>query len=211
LHIKSFVVSPVASNCYVVATSPDKGSPAVVIDPGDIELDAVFNYIREMAFDVQAVWLTHAHFDHVLGVDLVRDKYGVKALVHSDDLALWDGLQETVRKWMGQEVTALRAPDGFIADGDVVSLGSNKFRVWHTPGHSPGSVCFVSDEIAFTGDTLFAGSIGRADLPLSDGQAMQLSLQKLMQLPDTLQLYPGHMQPTTMQRERASNPFLQNI
>lgn len=211
MHVKSFVVSPVASNCYVVAESDGPGSSAILIDPGDLQLNHVFTYIDEMQFDIRAVWLTHAHFDHVLGVDLVRSKYGVPAFVHARDLPLWDMLAETVRKWIGQEVPSLKAPDGYFAEGDILSVGDTSFRVWETPGHSPGSVCFVADDVAFTGDTLFAGSIGRTDLPLSDSEEMQRSLKKLLDWPNRLSLYPGHMHATTMELERKTNPFLQNL
>ena len=208
MKIQSFVVSPFASNCYVLSLDAEEGRDAVIIDPGDTALEAVFRYIEENGLQVQAIWNTHAHLDHVMGVDVVRDRYGVQAFVHGDDLPVWDGLAQSARNWLSKEVSPLASPDGLWADGDEVSLGSHKFRIWHTPGHSPGSVCLVGDEVAFTGDTLFAGTIGRTDLPLSDASAMQTSLQKLLALPDGLQLFPGHMNPTSMAHERNTNPFL---
>ena len=211
MRLRAFVVSPIGSNCYVIAEDAAQGNQAVIVDPGDVSLDPVFDYIAKEHLEVVAVWNTHAHFDHVAGVDVVRNKFQVPAWVHADDLPLWDNLPAVMQQWLGKSVDALRAPDHFWKDGDVVALGQNKFTVWHTPGHSPGSVCLVGEQLVFTGDTLFAGSIGRTDLPLSDSQAMMKSLQRLLDLPDALELFPGHMQSTTMQRERMTNPFLRSV
>ncbi|MCF8565184.1 MBL fold metallo-hydrolase [Alicyclobacillus tolerans] len=210
MRLRAFVVSPIGSNCYVIAEDAAQGNQAVIVDPGDVSLDPVFDYIAKEHLEVVAVWNTHAHFDHVAGVDVVRNKFQVPAWVHADDLPLWDNLPAVMQQWLGKSVDALRAPDHFWKDGDVVALGQHKFTVWHTPGHSPGSVCLVGEQLVFTGDTLFAGSIGRTDLPLSDSQAMMKSLQRLLDLPDALELFPGHMQSTTMQRERMTNPFLRS-
>lgn len=211
MKIQSFVVSPLASNCYVLSLDAEEGHHAVVIDPGYVELGDVLRYIDANQLEVVAVWNTHAHLDHVMGVDLVRRRYNVPAYVHKDDLPLWENVAAMAQSWLGQEVPSLRDPDGFWQEGDEVSLGDHSFNIWHTPGHSPGSVVLVGDECAFTGDTLFAGSIGRTDLPLSDPQAMQDSLIKLLALPDELELYPGHMNSTTMGRERHSNFFLRDL
>ena len=210
MKIKSFVVSPVQSNCYVLSESDEAGSKAVIIDPGDINLQQVFDYIDEQGFQIIANWNTHAHFDHIMGVDIVRNRYNVPSYVHKADLPIWTELAQTVQAWIGQNVEPLNPPDGFFEDGDILCLGNDKFTVFHSPGHSPGSVCFVGTDIVFTGDTLFAGSIGRTDLPLSSGKAMFNSLKRLLEWQDHLVLYPGHMQSTTMERERRTNPFLQD-
>jgi glyoxylase-like metal-dependent hydrolase (beta-lactamase superfamily II) len=209
MKLTSFVVSPIGSNCYVLAEGDAPGAKAVVIDPGDTELDPVISYIDQHSLQVVAIWNTHAHFDHVLGVDVLRRRYHVPAIVHPADRPLWDAAHEVTRQWLGRTAEPLSPPDQYWQDGDVVELGSLRFTVWHTPGHSPGSVCLVGDDIAFTGDTLFAGSIGRTDLPLSDPAAMRQSLRRLLQWPDSLRLYPGHMRETTMGHERQWNPFLQ--
>ncbi len=211
MKIQSFVVSPVQSNCYVVSESDESGSKAVIIDPGDLNLQQVFDYIDSKGFQVIANWNTHAHFDHVMGVDIVRNRYHIASYVHEADLPIWNQLTQSVQAWMGKVVEPLNPPDGFFEDGDTISLGNEKFTVFHTPGHSPGCVCFVGTDVVFTGDTLFAGSIGRTDLPLSNGKAMLDSLKRLLDWPDHLVLYPGHMQSTTMERERRMNPFLQDI
>jgi hydroxyacylglutathione hydrolase len=209
MKIASFVVSPLASNCYVLAEAERPGAKAVVIDPGDTALEPVISYIEEGQLALQAIWCTHAHLDHVMGVDILRRRYGVPAVVHGADRPLWDTVHESVRLWLGREAEPLSPPDEVWQDGDVVTLGTLRFTIWHTPGHSPGSVCLVGDDVAFTGDTLFAGSIGRTDLPFSDPSAMQASLRRLLSLPDDLRLYPGHMGTTVMAHERRWNPFLQ--
>ncbi len=204
MNVKTFVLSPLQSNCYVVCD----GADCVVVDPGDVELEPVFEYIRENSLTVTAIWCTHAHFDHVLGVDLARQAFSVPALVHESDLPEWDDVPSRAKNWLSRDYPVLAPPDGTFKDNDTLFVGKRRFTVMHTPGHSPGSACFVGDTVAFTGDTLFAGTIGRTDLERSDPIAMQKSLQRLLALDDSLTLYPGHMQRTTMGDERAGNPFL---
>lgn len=208
--VKGFVVSPVQSNCYVLSESMDKGAKAVIVDPGDTELTAVFNYISNHEFHVVENWNTHAHFDHVMGVDIVRDRFSIQSNLHSADSDIWDELAPTAAAWTGRVVPPLRPVDRWLVDGETVRLGNNEFHVIHTPGHSPGSVCFVGEHFAFTGDTLFAGTVGRTDLPGSRADALSMSLERLKSLPGHLLLYPGHMQSTSMGHEMATNPFLLN-
>jgi hydroxyacylglutathione hydrolase len=208
MQVEAFVVSPVMSNCYVVSLPPEQGSLAVVIDPGDIRLEKVMDYITQHDLQVHAVWCTHAHFDHVMGVDVIRNQYGVPAYVHQADELLWREISESARSWIRVDVPSLEPPDAYFEDGQVISLGRHEFTIWHTPGHSPGSVCFIGSTIAFTGDTIFASSIGRTDLPYANGTDMEASLRRLLRLSDHLTLYPGHMARTTMDRERKTNPFL---
>lgn len=211
MKLSAFVISPIGSNCYVLAESEQPGAKAVVIDPGDTALQPVFNYINEHQFQVEAVWNTHGHFDHVMGVDLVRRKYNVPAYLHGLDVVVWDTMPEVTKQWLHRDVEPLSPPDQLWSGGDVATLGSLAFEIWHTPGHSPGSICLVGDEIAFTGDTLFAGSIGRTDFPLSSPEDMQSSLKRLLTLSDGLVVYPGHMRSSTIETERRTNPFLANL
>ncbi|GGJ06013.1 MBL fold hydrolase [Alicyclobacillus cellulosilyticus] len=207
LRVQAFVVSPLQANCYVVDAGED-GGEAVIIDPGDPDLAPVFAYVRAHRLRVAAVWCTHAHLDHIAGVDVVRAAFGVPVYVHRADLPLWESFPASVAAWYGRTAHPLAPPDRMWSDGDTVTVGSARFEVRHTPGHSPGSVCLVGEGVAFTGDTVFAGSIGRVDLPLADPAAMQASLQRIKGWPATLVLYPGHMGATTLARELASNPFL---
>lgn len=207
MRIEAFVVSQIGANCYVVAEDAP-GRDCVIIDPGDVLLDPVFAYIEQQQLSVQAVWNTHAHFDHVMGVDVARERYGVPAYLHAADLPIYDVVAQATLQMFAREVPPLQPVDGYLEEGQVVSLGANDFTVWHTPGHSPGSICLVGEQVAFTGDTLFAGTIGATHFHLGDPKAMERSLKRLVTLPDDLVVYPGHGRPTTMARERLSNPYL---
>lgn len=208
MRLQAFVVSPIRSNCYVLSQEDGDRREAVVIDPGDTALDDVFGYIGEHNLNVKAVWNTHAHFDHVMGVDIVRARYRVPAYVHAADMPIWNGVAQATKEMFGRTVPSLNPPDEFFEDGQKLTLGTDEFTVWHTPGHSPGSVCIVGETFAFTGDTLFAGTIGATHFYLGDQAAMEASLRELLQLDDDLTLYPGHGQPTTMGHERVTNVFL---
>lgn len=208
MQLASFVMGPIRSNCYVLAQDPGDGKDAVVIDPGDTELEPVFAYIDEHQLRVVAVWNTHAHFDHVMGVDLVRTRYNVPAYVNEADLPIWNGVAQATLEMFERQVPELGAPNGYLTDGQQLTLGAEKFVVWHTPGHSPGSICLIGETLAFTGDTLFAGTIGATHFFLGSPQAMETSLQRLQKLPDELAIYPGHGQPSTIGQERQSNPYL---
>lgn len=208
MDIRRFVVSQIQANCYVVSESLDKGAHAVIIDPGDTRLDEVFAYIDEHQFHIVANWNTHAHFDHVLGVDHVRNTYHCPSYLHPDDEVVWDEVPARAQEWTGEQAAPLRKPDEYYSDGDEVRLGDEVFTVWHTPGHSPGGVCLVGREWVFTGDTLFRSTIGRTDLPHADKAAMDNSLTRLLTLPQHLVVYPGHGDFTTMEQEQAHNRYL---
>lgn len=208
MEICRFVISPIRSNCYVLSESLDAGAQAVIVDPGDNNLADVFRYVEDHQFRVIANWNTHAHFDHVRGVDIVRERYGIPAYVHVDDAKIWEHMHLAVTQWVGETADALRPPDGFFAEGESLTLGDETFSVWHTPGHSPGGVCFVGQHMAITGDTLFRGTVGRTDLPESSPEAMETSLLRILVWPDALRIYPGHGDDTTMGEERQSNRYL---
>ncbi len=208
MHIQSFVISPIRSNCYVLAEADQPGAEAVIIDPGDINMQPVFQYIEEHKFRVVAIWCTHGHFDHVLGVDVARSRFPVQVYLHKADLVVWDQAPEVTAKWLGQHIEPIRHPDCYWDEGDVVRLGDTSWTIWHTPGHSPGSVCILGDGHAFTGDTLFAGTIGRTDFPTSDPAAMSRSLQRLRTWDDDIVIYPGHGPTSTIRAEKLHNPFL---
>lgn len=208
MHIASFVISPIGSNCYVLAESEEPGAKAVIIDPGDIHLQPVFEYIEKNGFEITEIWCTHGHFDHVAGVEVARKQYPVPVYLHAADLEVWDGAPGAAERWLGQTIPPLGEPDVFWKDGDVVKVGDIEWNVWHTPGHSPGSVCLLSAEHAFTGDTLFAGTIGRTDFPASSPLDMQKSLDRLCTWDDAIQIFPGHGKSSTMSIEKRTNPFL---
>ncbi|WAH38440.1 MBL fold metallo-hydrolase [Alicyclobacillus dauci] len=208
MEIRRFVVSPIQANCYVLSESLDKGARAVIVDPGDTDLTQVFTYIDDHEFKVEANWNTHAHFDHVLGVDIVRDKYHCPSYLHPDDQGVWDATPASTQQWIQRNVEPLNAPDEYYRDGDTVNLAGEVFTIWHTPGHSPGGVCLVGREFALTGDTLFRGTVGRTDLPKASPGAMDASLKRILEWDDNLVIYPGHGESTTFGVEREHNRFL---
>ncbi|MEP7345439.1 MAG: MBL fold metallo-hydrolase, partial [Gemmatimonadaceae bacterium] len=153
---------------------------------------------------------THAHVDHIGGVARIVQEFGVPVYLHPADLALYQ---------RGSEVATMfdipfeepPAPDHAFSDGDELALGDLRFRVMYTPGHAPGHVVLHGEGVAFVGDCLFAGSIGRTDLPLSDGAELERSLARIVALPEETVAYPGHGPTTTIAEELRTNPFLTGI
>lgn len=200
------VVGPLACNCYVVGD--DVTSQAIVIDPGD-DADAIAASLAARELSVTAIVATHAHFDHVLAAERLRALTGAPFHLHGDDLPLLEWMQESVRMFLGAESGPPPEVDTGAREGDVVAAGTVRLEVVHTPGHSPGSISLVSDEAVFSGDTLFAGSVGRTDLPGGDTKSLVDAVRsKLFALPGDLPVYPGHGPATTLDAERASNPFV---
>jgi glyoxylase-like metal-dependent hydrolase (beta-lactamase superfamily II) len=154
------------------------------------------------------VWITHGHLDHIGGIEGVRRRWpGVSVWLHDEDTPLYAAGEQAAALYgvpFEQPMPADRAYD----EGDTVRVGQSRFAVWHVPGHAPGHVALVGDGLVFGGDCLFAGSIGRTDLPLCDPGALVASLERLLTLPDATTVYPGHGPRTTIGRERVTNPFL---
>ena len=206
-------VGPFQSNCYIVR--PPGSGPAVVIDPGD-EPERILARLKGR--DVAAILLTHAHLDHIGGVAALAEATGAPVHLHPADRFLYDAAAEHARMF-GLRVETPPAPDVELADGDELAFGGSsgrdsgggaiEFTVRHTPGHSPGHVVFIGDGIAFVGDCVFAGSIGRTDLPGGDTATLLSSIRRhILSLPPDTVLYPGHMGPTTAGAEARTNPFL---
>ncbi|MFZ2504564.1 MAG: MBL fold metallo-hydrolase [Nocardioides sp.] len=218
--IAGFPAGPWATNCYVVATS--SGSECVVVDPGKDAAEGVAAVIAEHRLKPVAVLVTHGHIDHMWSVAPVAGTYDATAWIHPADRHLladpMAGISpETARQLLGQDVR-FAEPDDVreLSDGTTLELAGITFAVDHTPGHTPGSVTFRTphpqagiDQVLFSGDLLFAGSIGRTDLPGGDHPAMLRSLRdKVLTLPDDVVVLPGHGEQTSIARERATNPFL---
>lgn len=192
-------------NGFIVAD--DASREAVVVDPGE-DAEMFLERIEADGLTLRAVWLTHAHLDHILGVATVVDRTGVPVYLHPADRALYDAAANQ-GAWFGIPVDAPPPPQYELQAGDVLSIGRYRFAVRHVPGHSPGSVAFIGHGTAFVGDALFAGSVGRVDLPGGDAATLLASIRReLMVLPDETIVYSGHGPETTVGRERSSNPFL---
>lgn len=208
MNLKMSTVGSLFTNCYVVWCS--KTREAIVIDPGfdrQSEAGKVLGVLKDNGLNVKFIVNTHGHLDHTCGNGVVKSVTGAPILIHKLDA---DMLSEVRRRLFpfGSRVVSPSA-DGFLDDGDVVRFGEVALRVLHTPGHSPGSISLVGEDYVFTGDTLFAGSVGRVDLPGGSGKELVRSLQKLAVLPDGFGVYPGHGPVSTIGEEKRSNPFLQ--
>ncbi|GAA2802427.1 MBL fold metallo-hydrolase [Saccharopolyspora taberi] len=217
--VLGFPAGPLQANCYVLARGD--GQPCVVVDPGQEASEPLRAQLREHGLTPAAVLLTHGHFDHVFSAGEVCRAYDVPAWIHPDDrFMLADpgaALGPAGRQLFGDVAMAEPADVREIADGERLELAGITFEVTHTPGHTGGSVLFgtATDEggrLVLSGDTLFAGSIGRTDLPGGDHERMLHSLRtKVLPLADDTAVLPGHGPTTTIERERASNPFLQDL
>ncbi|MFQ5641266.1 MAG: MBL fold metallo-hydrolase [bacterium] len=195
-----------AENCYIVGC--EKTFEGVIIDPGD-EPDRILSTISELELQIKYILLTHAHLDHVKELAAVNRKLSVPVFMHRDDLFLLENLPAQAAAF-GLSITSAPRIDNYMNEGDRIDFGQESFTVLHTPGHSPGSVSFVSDSLAFVGDVLFSGSIGRTDLPGGDYETLMTSIRtKLIPLGADTILYSGHGPETTIAQEEKSNPFLQ--
>lgn len=207
LRVTSVVVGAFQENSYLVVD--EKSRHAVLVDPG-AEPERIVRLVRESGATLDAIWLTHAHVDHIGAIAGVERVWPVPVHLHPLDRPIFDR-GETIAQIYGIPFEQPDPPDAALADGDTLTVGESRFTVVHVPGHAPGHVVFVGDEIVLGGDLLFAGSIGRTDLPFADGAAMQHSLERLMTLSDDLVVHPGHGPATTIGAERATNPFLTGV
>ncbi len=209
--IESQAVAPFFKNGFVVACEDTR--EAVLIDPGD-EVESLLAFVERHTLAVQQILLTHAHVDHVTGVAVAKRVLGVPVRLHRDDLFLYERAVESGRLF-GLRVEPQPPIDAFYAPGEVIRFGSYDVRWHHTPGHCPGGVCLqigrrgTDGKDLFVGDTLFAGSIGRTDLPGGDYDVLIASITNvLFAFGDDAIVHPGHGPDTTIGHERRTNPFL---
>lgn len=208
MKIASVVVGAFQENTWLLVD--DREGKAVLIDPGD-EPDSVLHLLDQSGADLEAIWVTHGHLDHIGAIAELKRHHDVPIFLHPADLPLYTELAVQAARSYGIPFEAPPHPERTLAEGDRVTLGSLSFDVWHLPGHAPGHVAFIGHGVMFGGDVLFAGSVGRTDLPLSDGVAMRRSLERLTQLPASLRVLPGHGPETTIGEEMAANPFLTGL
>jgi glyoxylase-like metal-dependent hydrolase (beta-lactamase superfamily II) len=196
-------------NCYLLAD--DQSGRAVLIDPGD-EAERILDMVAAAHVTLDAIWLTHAHVDHIGAVAAVKRRFDVPVYLHPLDLPYYTRLSARAAEMYGIDFEQPDAPDAELADGQELACGGLRFQVMHVPGHAPGLVAFTGHGISFGGDLLFAGSIGRTDLPLGNPADMTASLGRYSAaLEDEVVVYPGHGPATTIGHEKRTNPFLTGL
>jgi hydroxyacylglutathione hydrolase len=204
--LRGFPVGPVGANCYIVGGGDTQD--VFVIDPGD-EADRILETLTRLNVRPIAIVNTHGHFDHLQAVDAVRRATGAPFWIHEAERETLDQGPARAKMLFGIDLPPSPTPDRWLTEGDRLAVGNLTLTVRHTPGHSPGGVCLVGDGVAFVGDTLFAGSIGRTDLPGADLATLLASIARvLLPLPDETACYPGHGPETTIGDEKRTNPFL---
>ncbi|UNC93697.1 MBL fold metallo-hydrolase [Candidatus Contubernalis alkaliaceticus] len=203
--LKKLEVGGFMSNCYIVGCSDTK--EAVVIDPGS-EPEVILATLEEMDLTVKYIIATHGHIDHIGAVKEVREATKAPVIIHEEDAALFENTHENLSMFVGSELI-LSPAEKIVVEGDTISFGNYNMKVIHTPGHTRGGISLNMDGVVFTGDTLFAASIGRSDLPGGNHRQLISAIkEKLFPLGDDTAVYPGHGPESTIGREKKVNPFL---
>jgi len=202
--LRMLVVGPIQANCYVLGCERTK--EAAVIDPGG-DVDKILMTLAKDKLHCVYIINTHGHFDHTGDNKRLKEVTGAKLVIHRADAPMILDQGSSGSMW-GMEVEDSPPPDSYVEEGDVITFGDISLQVLHTPGHSPGGISLLSDKMVFVGDTLFAGSIGRTDLPGGDYEELIRNVkEKIFPLGDDVVIYPGHGPKTTVGREKRSNPF----
>lgn len=208
--IRMFTFGIYLTNCYIVGCEETK--EAVVIDPAfdrDEEAEKFLEFIDKQNLHVRYIVNTHGHPDHIAGNGIIKKATGAPILIHENDALMLANFAKGFSRAFGVHVTTPPA-DNTLRDGDVIKFGRIKLKVLHTPGHTKGGISLLGDDDVFSGDTLFAGSIGRTDFPGGSFEEIIHSIKtKLLTLPDHVEVYSGHGPPTTIGAEKRYNPFLQ--
>jgi len=203
--LEILTVGALETNCYILGD--EKTKQCVVVDPGgDFEL--IEEHLEKLKLKVKYIILTHGHVDHIGALAQLKKVTKAEILIHSKDSAMLYDPNQNLSIFSGDKIIAIKA-DKLLEEGDIIQCGGIKLEVLHTPGHTPGSISFLTDKMIFTGDALFCGSIGRTDFPGSSYQKLIDSIKdKLLSKDDDFIIYPGHGPPSTIGEERRSNPFV---
>ena len=203
--LERVVVGSFGANCYILGD--EKTKEAVIVDPGQ-DGKSILATVNKHNLNVKYIILTHAHGDHIGALDVVKSETKAPIYIHGDDEGMLKDKNRNFTSMMGGKAIEM-GPDELLNDGDVLKIGDIELTIIHTPGHSRGGICIHTGDTLISGDTLFAGSIGRTDLEGGDyGQLIQAVKQKLLPLDDSTKVLPGHGPSSTIGRERQSNPFL---
>ena len=205
LFFRCLPVGLLQANCYLIGCA--KSKETAIVDPGG-EPELIINVVKKHHLQVKYIFNSHGHFDHISANRAVKLATGAPILIHQLDAAWLTSPLQPPAEFGPIEIDSPPA-DEYLHDGDCYRIGEMGLRIIHTPGHSKGSVCLLLQERILTGDTLFSGSIGRTDLPGgSESEIINSIKQKILSLPETLLVFPGHGPATTIGEEKRSNPFL---
>ncbi len=207
MNIQKIVVGQLDVNCYIV--SDESNSEGLIIDPGD-EAERIIELIDASRLKPKYIFFTHAHYDHVCAAKELHDRYKAVILMHEKEMATYRKTMQLCVSW-GFDPEDFPEPERALKDGDTISVGTLSFTVLHTPGHTPGSICLHGENLLFSGDTLFKGSVGRTDLSGGDYRLLARSLEKLRLLPGGTRVMCGHDGETSIAEEIRYNPFLNKI
>ena len=209
LAVECVPVGRLSSNSYIVFDS--ESLDGIIIDAGG-EAEKILKIVKSNEVKIRGIYLTHGHFDHVLAVRDLREGLGCGFYMHKADQRVLARVPRDAKYFLGIDIDPPPKPDGWVRDGEAFRIGKYLVRVIHAPGHTPGSVCYVIRENVFVGDTLFAGSIGRTDLPGGNLDELASSLKdKILKLPDHYVIYPGHGPSSMIGVERRLNPFVRSL
>ena len=202
---EKITVGSYMSNCYIVGCEETR--EAAVIDPG-ADFKKIDMIIEELEVKIKFVLLTHAHGDHIGALEEIIQKYNVPVYIHEDDVDMLQDANKNFSKMMFRKEIKIK-PEKLLKDGEIVELGQLEMEIIHTPGHTPGSISIKVENIMLTGDTLFNGSIGRTDFPGGSFEKIINSIKsKIFKYDDEIIVYPGHNSPTTIGKEKKTNPFV---
>jgi glyoxylase-like metal-dependent hydrolase (beta-lactamase superfamily II) len=205
LHIEPEIVGPLLSNCYILWD--DRTNHGVIIDPGD-DADILLKKVKELDLIIEYILATHGHFDHIGAVAPLQKKLNTKFLAHEADLFFIEDCKKSANGW-GVHIEQPPTPDQFIKDEEILHIQDFDINVLHTPGHSPGGVCFLTNNLLFGGDTLFQKSIGRTDFRRGSFEELERSIKtRLYTLPDYTIVFTGHGPNTTIGDEKKYNTFV---
>lgn len=203
--IKRLVVGSLSANCFIVGRQ--SAGEGIVIDPGG-NGDEIYRAITKTGLDIKIIVLTHGHSDHIAALYDIQDKTGAEVAIHREDADFLEG-HGSYSSQFGISYRTPYPPDRLLQEGDIIDIHGMSFKVIHTPGHTPGSICLLTDAGVFTGDTIFRRGIGTTLMPGSSRPQLLESIRnKLMVLPDETAIYPGHGRETTIGAERKDNPYV---
>ncbi len=204
--IIKYIFGPLAVNTYLIA-DPDSGE-CFCIDPGGEE-NLILEDLNKRNWKLKGILLTHGHFDHVAGIPYLKEKIDIPVYIHKKDIEIYKRAPDSMERYLGVRIENLPEIDFYLEENQELSLGNKKLFVLHTPGHTPGSVCFYGGGCIFTGDLIFKGTVGRADFPGGSFKELIKSIfEKILPLPPETEIFPGHGENTNLKNEIENNPYI---